>query len=168
MEVDSDALDDESDFGPHKIAERASVSPTKKRFTPSSKTGKDRKSVVAKSTRKSVGKRAKKEETSEEEYQSDESGRVVVGKVVQAPQTGRVAPGQISQNTFDFLLNLQDPEKNDREWFKLHDPVYRLAEKEWVAFVDAWVTTLVEVDDEIPPLPPKDIIHRIYRDVSHL
>lgn len=47
------------------------------------------------------------------------------------------------------------------------EPVYRLAEKEWVAFVDAWVTTLVEVDDQIPPLPPKDIIHRIYRDVSH-
>ncbi|CAE6448584.1 unnamed protein product [Rhizoctonia solani] len=164
MEIDSDALDDESDFGPHKIAERASVSPTKKRATPPSKAGKSRKSVAAKSTRKSVGKRAKKEETSEEEYQSDESGPITVGKVVQAPQTGRVPPGQISQNTFDFLINLQDPEKNDREWFKLHEPVYRLAEKEWVAFVDAWVTTLVEVDDQIPPLPPKDIIHRIYRD----
>ncbi|QRW26027.1 hypothetical protein RhiXN_11104 [Rhizoctonia solani] len=136
MEVDSDALDDESDFGPHRIAERAS----------------------------SVGKRAKKDATSEEEYQSDESGAIIVGKVAQAPETGRVPEGQISQNTFDFLLNLQDPEKNDREWFRLHEPVYRLAEKEWVAFVDAWVTTLVEVDDQIPPLPPKDIIHRIYRD----
>lgn len=50
--------------------------------------------------------------------------------------------------------------------FETSEPVYRLAEKEWVAFVDAWVTTLVEVDDEIPPLPPKDVIHRIYRDVS--
>ncbi|CAE7230128.1 unnamed protein product [Rhizoctonia solani] len=156
MEVDSDALDDESDFGQQKIAERASASPAKKRITPSSKAGK---------SRKSVGKRAKKEETSEEEYQSDESGPIVVGKVVQAPQSGRVPPGQISQNTFDFLFNLQDPEKNDREWFKLREPVFRLAEKEWVAFVDAWVTTLVEVDDQIPPLPPKDIIHRIYRDM---
>ncbi|ELU42869.1 DUF2461 domain-containing protein [Rhizoctonia solani AG-1 IA] len=157
MEVDSDALDDESDFGPHRIAERASVSPRKKRTSTSSKASKGR---------KSVGKRAKKDATSEEEYQSDESGAIIVGKVVQAPETGRVPEGQISQNTFDFLLNLQDPEKNDREWFRLHEPVYRLAEKEWVAFVDAWVTTLVEVDDQIPPLPPKDIIHRIYRDVS--
>ncbi|KAF8752309.1 hypothetical protein RHS01_08004 [Rhizoctonia solani] len=157
MEVDSDALDDESDFGPHRIAERASVSPRKKRTSTSSKASKGR---------KSVGKRAKKDATSEEEYQSDESGTIIVGKVVQAPETGRVPEGQISQNTFDFLLNLQDPEKNDREWFRLHEPVYRLAEKEWVAFVDAWVTTLVEVDDQIPPLPPKDIIHRIYRDVS--
>ncbi|KAF8688682.1 hypothetical protein RHS03_09664, partial [Rhizoctonia solani] len=155
MEVDSDALDDESDFGPHRIAERASVSPRKKRTSTSSKASKGR---------KSVGKRAKKDATSEEEYQSDESGAIIVGKVVQAPETGRVPEGQISQNTFDFLLNLQDPEKNDREWFRLHEPVYRLAEKEWVAFVDAWVTTLVEVDDQIPPLPPKDIIHRIYRD----
>jgi hypothetical protein len=28
-----------------------------------------------------------------------------------------------------FLDNLQYPERNDREWFKLHDPSYRLAEK---------------------------------------
>lgn len=47
----------------------------------------------------------------------------------------------------------------------LPEPVFRLAEKEWIAFVDAFITTLVEVDDEIPPLPPKDVIHRIYRDV---
>ncbi|CAE6402347.1 unnamed protein product [Rhizoctonia solani] len=165
MEVDSDALDDESDFGPHRIAERASTSPTKKRTTASSKAAKGRKSIGAKGGRKGVGKRSKKDATSEEEYQSDESGAVVIGKVVQAPETGIVPAGQISQNTFDFLLNLQDPEKNDREWFKLHEPVYRHAEKEWAAFVDAWVTTLVEVDDQIPPLPPKDIIHRIYRDM---
>ncbi|KAJ1301227.1 hypothetical protein OPQ81_003636 [Rhizoctonia solani] len=165
MEVDSDALDDESDFGPHKIAECASASPTKQRATSSGKAGKHRKSVGPKGGSKRVGKGAKKEATSEEDYESDESGPIVVGKVVQAPQTGRVPPGQISQNTFDFLLNLRDPEKNDREWFKLHEPVYRLAEKEWADFVDAWVTTLVEIDDQIPPLPPKDVIHRIYRDM---
>ncbi|CAE6363437.1 unnamed protein product [Rhizoctonia solani] len=165
MEVDSDDLDNESDFGPHKIAERASVSPTKKRASTSSKAAKGRSSIATKTSRKSAGKRARKEATSEEEYQSDESSAVVVGRVVQAPETGRVPAGQISQNTFDFLLNLQDPQKNDREWFKLHEPVYRLAEGEWVAFVNAWVTTLVEVDDQIPPLPPKDIIHRIYRDM---
>ncbi|KAG8872557.1 hypothetical protein FRC20_009408 [Serendipita sp. 405] len=86
-------------------------------------------------------------------------------KIVQAPTTGRVPPGQISQNTLDFLQKLKDPEYNDREWFKLHEPVYRQAEKEWNDFVDAFTTTLTEVDDEIPHLPPKDVIHRIYRDV---
>ncbi|KAG8802227.1 hypothetical protein FRC17_006457, partial [Serendipita sp. 399] len=78
-------------------------------------------------------------------------------------------PGQISQNTLDFLQKLKDPKYNDREWFKLHEgipePVYRQAEKEWNDFVEAFTSTLTEVDDEIPHLPPKDVIHRIYRDV---
>ncbi|KAG8744110.1 hypothetical protein FRC10_010791 [Ceratobasidium sp. 414] len=173
MVVGSDALDDESDFGPHKIAERAaSASPTKK----GAKRESGRKSTGASASgpkgagttrgRKSVGKAVKKKDSrSEDEDVSDEDGPVIVGRIVKAPETGRVPPGQISQNTLDFLMNLQDPAKNDREWFKLHEPVFRLAEKEWVAFVEAWVAMLVEVDDEIPPLPPKDVIHRIYRDM---
>jgi hypothetical protein len=35
----------------------------------------------------------------------------------------------ISQNTFDFLVNLQVPERNDREWFRSHEPAFRQAEK---------------------------------------
>ena len=30
-----------------------------------------------------------------------------------------------------------------------------------------FTTILIEVDDEIPPLPPKDVVHRIYRDVGN-
>ena len=45
------------------------------------------------------------------------------------------------------------------------EPVYRLAEKEWKDFIDAFTPLLVEVDPQIPHLPPKDVIHRIYRDV---
>jgi hypothetical protein len=52
-----------------------------------------------------------------------------LGKIHPAPKTGHVPNGQISRNTFKFLVNLQDPEKNDREWFKLREPAYRLAEK---------------------------------------
>lgn len=84
MEVDSEALDDESDFGPHKIAERASASPVKRQ---PARTEKDTKSARYPS-RKSIGKRVK-EESSEEEYESDKSGQVVVGKIVKAPVTGR-------------------------------------------------------------------------------
>lgn len=94
-----------------------------------------------------------------------EDGFITVGRICEAPKTGRVPPGQISQNTFDFLKELQDPKKNDREWFKLHEPVYRQAEKEWNDFVEEFTSILSEVDDEIPHLPPKDVIHRIYRDV---
>ena len=46
------------------------------------------------------------------------------------------------------------------------EPVYRQAEKEWKAFIDAFTDRIVEADPQIPPLPPKDVIHRIYRDVS--
>ena len=45
------------------------------------------------------------------------------------------------------------------------EPVYRLAEKEWKDFIDEFTPLLVEADPEIPHLPAKDVIHRIYRDV---
>jgi hypothetical protein len=46
------------------------------------------------------------------------------------------------------------------------EPVYRLAEQEWKDFVEALTTIMVdEVDSQIPHLPPKDYILRIYRDV---
>jgi uncharacterized protein (DUF2461 family) len=40
-----------------------------------------------------------------------------------------VPPGRISQNTLNFLKNLQIPERNDREWFRSHEPAFRQAEK---------------------------------------
>ena len=43
-------------------------------------------------------------------------GQQVVGVVVQAPKTGLVPPGQISQNTLDFLGRLSEPECNNRTW----------------------------------------------------
>lgn len=45
--------------------------------------------------------------------------------------------------------------------------MYRVAEKEWQSFVEAFTDLLTEVDPQIPHLPPKDVIHRIYRDVCH-
>jgi hypothetical protein len=45
-----------------------------------------------------------------------EEGQELVGVVVKAPKTGIVPPGQISQNTFDFLGKLNDPDCNNRKW----------------------------------------------------
>jgi hypothetical protein len=45
--------------------------------------------------------------------------------------------------------------------------VYRQAEKEWNDFIEKLTDIMVEVDPQIPHLPPKDVIHRIYRDVSN-
>lgn len=108
-------------------------------------------------------KKKKTDDTDDEEFDLQD-GQEIVGVVVQAPKSGLVPAGQISKNTFDFLLKLRLPECNDRQWFKLHDPVYRHAEKEWKDFIEVFTDLLVEVDDQIPPLPPKDVIHRIYRD----
>ncbi|KAI0342469.1 hypothetical protein BDW22DRAFT_1357821 [Trametopsis cervina] len=121
----------------------------------------------AKASPKKTSPKKKKRKASPDAESSDdlEEGQEIVGVVVQAPKTGRVPPGQISQNTLNFLTQLKDPECNDREWFKLHEPVYRLAEKEWKDFVEEFTDTLVESDPQIPHLPPKDVIHRIYRDV---
>ncbi|KAG2102552.1 uncharacterized protein F5147DRAFT_581041 [Suillus discolor] len=127
-------------------------------------------------------KRKAKEDDIKDEEDVDDSdvdlkeGQQVVGRVVQAPKTGWVPPGQVSQNTLDFLAKLKDPACNDREWFALlsrpsselicqTEPVYRRVEKEFKAFIEAFTDMLTDVDSEIPPLPPKDVTHRIYRDV---
>jgi hypothetical protein len=87
-------------------------------------------------------KRKAKEDDVKDEDEDDGSdvdlkeGQQVVGRVVQAPKTGwgklvfsclrddqptsfKVPPGQVSQNTLDFLAQLKDPACNDREWFAL-------------------------------------------------
>ena len=41
-----------------------------------------------------------------------------------------------------------------------------MAEKEWKDFVEAFTDVLVANDPQVSYLPPKDVIHRIYRDAS--
>ncbi|GAW00279.1 hypothetical protein LENED_001783 [Lentinula edodes] len=155
-DYDSDALDDDSEFDEADEEDEEEPRKPKRKRANSGKQDKTH----------SPRKRRRKANKDDEEDDFDlKEGQEVVGEVVQAPKTGRVPPGQISKNTFDFLQKLTDPECNDREWFKLHEPVYRLAEKEFKDFVDAFTEILTEVDPHIPPLPPKDVIHRIYRDV---
>ncbi|KAI0791466.1 hypothetical protein BC629DRAFT_1509731 [Irpex lacteus] len=147
----SDALDNDTP-PPSGKRKRSSQSPKKK----------------TKESNKSPKKRRKtrEEEDEDEAYQVGlDEGQEVVGVVVQAPKTGRVPAGQISTNTLNFLKQLKDPACNDREWFKLHEPVFRQAEQEWKDFIDAFTDVLVDADEQIPHLPPKDVMHRIYRDV---
>ncbi|KIP10812.1 hypothetical protein PHLGIDRAFT_125316 [Phlebiopsis gigantea 11061_1 CR5-6] len=121
------------------------------------------------SPRKGASPRKKRKEPDHDDQQDSEyeleEGQEIVGRVVEAPKSGQVPPGQISQNTLNFLLQLKRPECNDREWFKLHEPVYRVAEKEWKDFIESFTDVLVTADPQIPHLPPKDVTHRIYRDV---
>jgi hypothetical protein len=97
---DSDAMDEDSDFGePNSKANKVRSTPRKKTKLP----------------------RKKKKLAAESDVEFDDElkeGQEVVGVVVQAPKTGRVPPGQISQNTLNFLNKLKDPACNDREWFE--------------------------------------------------
>ncbi|THG95263.1 hypothetical protein EW026_g6360 [Hermanssonia centrifuga] len=150
----SDALDDEDEPVENARKRKRGSHPSAKAKTKSS------------SSKKSPRKKRKTDEDEDAELDFDlEDGQEVVGAIVRAPTTGRVPPGQISQNTLDFLTQLKNPECNDREWFKLHEPVYRLAEEEWKAFIEEFTDVLAEADPQIPHLPPKDVTHRIYRDV---
>ncbi|KAF8581204.1 hypothetical protein K439DRAFT_1647958 [Ramaria rubella] len=148
-DLDSDALDDDD-----------TSTSGKKRKRPSSKSGKRKSSTSPK-------KRKRKQQSDEDDSDDLPEGVTVVGKVVKAPTEGRVPPGQISQNTLDFFKQLARPECNDREWLHILivEPVYRQAEKEWKDWIEAFTPLLAEVDDQIPELPPKDVMHRIYRDI---
>ncbi|KAF9241530.1 hypothetical protein BU15DRAFT_44680 [Melanogaster broomeanus] len=184
----SDALDEESDYAAKEKTQkkrgRVSLPATLKPKSKGKSTS-PTKSKQSKSNKTPAKKKRKMDEDEDEEEDSDlelKDGQEVVGKVVQAPKTGWVPEGQISQHTLDFLMYMQDPACNDRIWFKLHgtchasslswplltcnsEPVYRRSEKEFKDFVEAFTTMLTEVDPQIPPLPPKDVIHRIYRDI---
>ncbi|KIJ18766.1 hypothetical protein PAXINDRAFT_167306 [Paxillus involutus ATCC 200175] len=170
--LDSDALDEESD-DPGKQESRKkrahASSPAKLKPKSEGKRTSQTKSKRGASNKTPARKRRKVEEDEDKDEEGSDlelkDGQEVVGRVVQAPKTGWVPEGQISQHTLDFLMHMQDPACNDRVWFKLHEPVYRRSEKEFKDFVEAFTTVLTEVDPQIPPLPPKDVIHRIYRDI---
>lgn len=72
-------------------------------------------------------------------------------------------PSTIHPNTFLFLADLRA--NNDREWLKMHDPDYRLSKKDFDEFVDCLTEKIIEKDETIPELPPKDLTFRIYRDI---
>ena len=75
----------------------------------------------------------------------------------------RYVPDRVHPNTMEFLADLV--KNNDREWLKLHDPDYRTSWKDWESFVESLTEKLMEKDETIPELPPKDLVFRIYRDV---
>ena len=73
------------------------------------------------------------------------------------------SPTTIHPNTLLFLGDLHA--NNDREWLKVHDADYRASKSDWDAFVGSLTEKMIEKDDTIPELPPKDLTFRIYRDI---
>ena len=86
------------------------------------------------SPKKKQSPRKKARKTDEnDEFEELNEGQEIVGVVVQAPKTGQVPPGQISQNTLDFLTKLKNPACNDREWYALLR-FYSISSKILIAF----------------------------------
>lgn len=94
-----------------------------------------------------------------------EPGEAVFIKLPKARDAGKIPykPQTIHPNTLLFLADLKA--NNDREWLKMHDADYRSSKADWDSFVDSLTEKIIEKDETIPELPPKDLTFRIYRDI---
>ena len=94
-----------------------------------------------------------------------EAGEAVFIPLPKAREVGKTPyqPHTIHPNTLLFLGDLR--KNNDREWLKMHDADYRQSKKDWDSFVESLTEKIIEKDDTIPELPPKDLTFRIYRDI---
>ena len=92
-------------------------------------------------------------------------GEAVFIKLPKAREAGKVpyTDSTIHLNTMLFLKDLRA--NNDREWLKLHDADYRQSKKDFDSFVECLTEKVIEKDETIPELPPKDLTFRIYRDI---
>ncbi|KAI9871509.1 MAG: hypothetical protein M1830_002805 [Pleopsidium flavum] len=113
-------------------------------------------------------------------------GKQIFIKIPKAREGGKTpyTDDTIHPNTFLFLGDLAD--NNDREWLKsklftgqysgllclesiaithLYDADYRTSKKDFDTFVESLTEKIIEKDETIPELPPKDLTFRIYRDI---
>ncbi len=92
-------------------------------------------------------------------------GEAVFIKLPKAREAGKTpyTDSTIHPNTLLFLKDLRA--NNDREWLKMHDADYRQSKKDFDSFVECLTEKVIEKDETIPELPPKDLTFRIYRDI---
>ncbi len=69
----------------------------------------------------------------------------------------------ISQNIFDFLLQLK--QNNNRDWFLANKYRYNEVKNEFEIFINSLIGTIAQFDNSIEHHNAKDCIFRIYRDV---
>lgn len=68
------------------------------------------------------------------------------------------------QQTMDFFEKLD--RNNNQEWFHDHQDAYQEARESFLAFLEDLLAAFHQVDENIPPtLQPRDLIHRINRDM---
>ncbi|ROT36645.1 hypothetical protein SODALDRAFT_299709 [Sodiomyces alkalinus F11] len=105
------------------------------------------------------------EEEQLEDQNEDERPRVIVLPLEKLRELDGVEyeDTRLHKNTLLFLRDLK--ENNRRVWLKSHNGEFRRALKDWESFVETFTTKVIEADETIPELPPRDVIFRIYRDI---
>jgi uncharacterized protein (TIGR02453 family) len=69
----------------------------------------------------------------------------------------------LQKSTLDFLKKLK--KNNNREWFNTNKQLYEDAKYDFEIFTNDLINIIIEFDDSLAGLLPKDCIFRIYRDV---
>ncbi|KAH7312284.1 hypothetical protein B0I35DRAFT_436588 [Stachybotrys elegans] len=108
---------------------------------------------------------AQKEEEDDDELDEDAPPKVTIIPLETLRPLGGIdyEDQKLHKNTMLFLKDLKA--NNRRPWLHAHDGEYRRALKDWLSFVEAATTSIIDVDETIPELPVKDVVFRIYRDI---
>lgn len=65
----------------------------------------------------------------------------------------------------EVIKFLSDLEKNNnRDWFNAHRDRYETTRQRFLSLTEILINELRQLDDDIPPLSPKDCMFRIFRD----
>ncbi|TIB36735.1 hypothetical protein E3P84_00796 [Wallemia ichthyophaga] len=85
----------------------------------------------------------------------------------QCPPPHKAPPGQISRNTLDFLNCLRYEHCNQRDWLndEFNNATYKCQFSEFNDFTQQFVTRAIDLDDNLPPYPSKDLVYRLSRDL---
>lgn len=85
----------------------------------------------------------------------------------ECPPPHKAPAGQISQNTLDFLNCLRYEDCNQRDWLNddYNNMTYKMQFKEFNEFTQEFVTRAIDIDDNLPPYPSKDLVYRLSRDL---
>lgn len=67
------------------------------------------------------------------------------------------------EQTMNFFEKLD--KNNNQEWFHDNQDIYQDARESFLAFLEDLLVAFQQVDENIPMLRPRDIIHRINRDM---
>ncbi|KAK0551853.1 hypothetical protein OC846_003139 [Tilletia horrida] len=148
-EGDDDASEDDYQATGSKKSKASPVSLKRKSTASTSSTS---------ASKKQKTRRKSKDQDTDEDFDDDDdedSGRIrqshgLVRSGIGAPTSGHVPPRQVSPHLFNLLKDLCDPAKNDRDWFKGRDKLWRYCEQSWLSFIETLTENIMEKTTRFP------------------